>query len=369
MKKVVFGLITAALSLGAAAQDVEPVAFKRAAFPFQGEVKVSRLNVRLFPKTDQSSIIASVLKQGEKVTVIGEKEGFFQILPTRGCTAWVSSRSVERDGTVGTVFRTGVPVRLDSRINADAVGTLDMGATVEVLGEHLGWLKIVAPHTVKYFVGKRYILEGEAVDPSELPAGLEIAGVPAAAVAKADSAARAKLNEAEQIRQDQIALIGAHKVEEVDFTDVIKAYRDAFKLASSKALKAEAERGVRVSSELQLIWVTHQTQVAETSEKYYKEILELQKAKEPVAPTFAMTGYVDTVGPLWKRPGSYKLLMGGKIVGFLRLKEGDEQSRRKLNYFYERYVGINGTVIEDPDGWEGYSVVVVDEIVPLNPKK
>ena len=48
----------------------------------------------------------------------------------------------------------------------------------------------------------------------------------------------------------------------------------------------------------------------------------MEKAKEPKVPTFAMTGYVDTVGPLWKRPGSYKLLMGGKIVGFLRLKDG-----------------------------------------------
>jgi hypothetical protein len=57
--------------------------------------------------------------------------------------------------------------------------------------------------------------------------------------------------------------------------------------------------------------------------------------------------------------------MGGKIICFLRPKEGDDKMITQLNDHYQKYVGVNGILIKNPDGWEGYSVVVVDEIVPL----
>ena len=36
-------------------------------------------------------------------------------------------------------------------------------------------------------------------------------------------------------------------------------------------------------------------------------------------------GYIDTTGVLFKRPGTHKLIMGGRIVCFLRVKDGDEK--------------------------------------------
>ena len=63
----------AVMSAGAVAQDVkggeEKVAFEKKSYPYEGEVTVERLNVRMFPKNDQTSIITSVLGLGEKVTV------------------------------------------------------------------------------------------------------------------------------------------------------------------------------------------------------------------------------------------------------------------------------------------------------------
>ena len=71
---------------------------KKVAYPFEGEVAASRLNVRMFPKANAGSIIASVLPLGAKVTVVGERESFYQILAPRGCTAWTGSGSKGSSG-------------------------------------------------------------------------------------------------------------------------------------------------------------------------------------------------------------------------------------------------------------------------------
>src|SRR5438067_2423581 len=51
----------AVISAGGSAQDVqsgqEKVAFEKKSYPYEGEVTVERLNVRMFPKNDQTSII------------------------------------------------------------------------------------------------------------------------------------------------------------------------------------------------------------------------------------------------------------------------------------------------------------------------
>jgi uncharacterized protein YgiM (DUF1202 family) len=97
----------AVLSAGAIAQDdvkggEAKVAFEKKSYPYEGEVTVERLNVRMFPKNDQTSIITSVLGLGEKVTVVAEKDEYFQILPPRGSIVWVASKNIKRDGEKGT---------------------------------------------------------------------------------------------------------------------------------------------------------------------------------------------------------------------------------------------------------------------------
>ena len=84
---------------------------------------------------------------------------------------------------------------------------------------------------------------------------------------------------------------------------------------------------------------------------------------------YVLSGFVDTTGLLWKRPGTHKLVIGGKIVCFLRIKEGDERMLSRLNDCYQKYVGVNGTVIKNPDGWDGYSVIMVEEIAPVQEPK
>ncbi len=143
MKKWLLATVTlAVMSSGAFAQDVksgeEKTSFEKRSFPFEGDVTVERLNVRMFPKGDQNSIITSVLGLGDKVVVVAEKDEYYQILPPKGSTVFVTAKNIKREGEKGTATTADVPVRLDSRVNADVLCTLKEGEAVKVSGEHMG---------------------------------------------------------------------------------------------------------------------------------------------------------------------------------------------------------------------------------------
>jgi uncharacterized protein YgiM (DUF1202 family) len=360
----------AALPAGAVAQEPgkgpeAKASFEKRAFPFEGEVSVERLNVRMFPKSDQQSIITTVLSQGEKVVVVGEKDDFYQILPPKGSTAWVFGRSVKKEGAGAVTTASDVPVRLDSRVNADVVASLKEGEPVKIVAEHMGWYKIEAPAAVKYYIGKKYVKLGEAVAvtvPAPPKGKDEVKPAPAE---DGDAKARATLQVADALLDDQTRLVNEKKLEAVDFSRVVAAYESARDQAKSAAVKSEAERGLNRIQQLHLIWEGVRAQIIAQKQKVDAELAKLNEPKPEPPKGPLMTGYVDTTGLLWKRPGTHKLIMGGKIVCFLRSKEGDEKMVSRLNDFYQKYVGINGTLIKNPEGWDGYSVIVVDEIVPI----
>jgi uncharacterized protein YgiM (DUF1202 family) len=355
----------------AAAVAQEPVrggevktSFEKRSYPFEGEISADRLNVRMFPKADGQGIIASVLTLGEKVTVVGEKDDFYQILPPKGATVWVIGRHVRRDGAGGVVSANDVPVRLDSRVNADAVAVLKEGDPVSIVGENMGWYKIQAPAAVKYFVGKKYVRAGAAVEVVRPAPEAKKPGAPAVKE-DGDAAARATLAVAEQLLDEQRKLVEERKGEQVDFSRVVAAFESARDQAKTEAVRLEAERGLKRYRDLHVVWESAREQILAKEAEVQRKLAELNRAKPEEAKGPVMVGHMDTTGLLWKRPGTHKLVMGGKIVCFLRVKEGDEAMITRFNDVYGKYVGVNGTVIKNPDGWDGYSVVVVDELVPM----
>ncbi len=376
MKKWLLAVVTLALmSSGSFAQDVksgeEKTSFEKKSFPFEGDVTVERLNVRMFPKGDQNSIITSVLGLGDKVTVVAEKEEYYQILPPKGSTVFVTARNIRREGDKGTATTAEVPVRLDSRVNADVLCTLKEGEAVKVSGEHMGWLKIEAPAAVKYYVGKKYVhLGSEAMTALPKDGGSKkVAPVAAPGAGGSDVEAKALIESAKRELDRQDKLIAAKQLEQVDFTDVVKNYEAAKSKAQTEAVRAEAERGIERYRDINRVWETTKYQAeARRKEDAARavEAAEKLKAEKPVA---QFQGYLDTTGILFKRPGTHKLVMGGRIICFLRIKEGDEKMMTRLNDGYQRFVGINGTVIANPDGWDGYKVVVVDEMIKLDKDK
>jgi hypothetical protein len=375
MKKLVLSLAAfTAMASALSAQDVkagqEKTSFEKKSLPAEGDVTVERLNVRMFPKNDATSIITSVLGLGDKVTVVAEKDEYYQILPPKGSTVFVTAKNVKRDGDKAVATTSDVPVRLDSRVNADVLCTLKEGDTVKVSGEHMGWLKIEAPAAVKYYVGKKYVHLGAEVTPVSGP---ELAGkdkgakkaTTAFAAGGSDAEAVALIEKAkrEASRQDQ--LINEKKMEEVDFTTVVEDYQTAVAKARTDAVRVEAERGLDRYREVSRMWAVTKAQIEERHKLDAERLKLAAEKKGPEGPVSMFQGYIDTTGILFKRPGTHKLVMGGRIVCFLRVKEGDEKMMLRMNDQYQKFVGINGTVIKNPEGWDGYSVVVVDELIKL----
>jgi hypothetical protein len=328
----------------------------------------------MFPKNDQTSIITSVLGLGEKVTVVAEKDEYYQILPPKNSIVWVTGKNIKRDGEKGVASTNEVPVRLDSRINAEVLCTLKEGDAVKVVGEHMGWLKIEAPAGVKYYVGKKYVHTSK-----------EIAAVPVAADEKKAAAAPSKKGEAPALggsdlearrmianaqaeleRQSQ--LVEQQKFEQVDLATVVADYEAAKDKATTEGVKAEAERGLSRSRELQGILTSAKVALAAQGAKRKAELDALNEKKN-AEKALAFQGYIEPTGVLFKRPGTHKLVSGGRIVCFLRVKDGDEKMLGALNNSFQKLVGINGTVINNPEGWDGYKVVVVDEFVKLEKDK
>jgi len=354
--------LSVALALGLAASAQEPPksgesqsSAVTAEFPFEGEVSVENLNVRLAPKSEAGVAVVSVLRQGEKVVAVGTSGDFLIIRPPRGASVWIYAKHVKKEAEgAGSVIVNDAAVRMDSRINAEKLGALKEGERVTILKEHLGWYQIAAPDAVKYFVSKKYVkfLAPAPGVAAVAPDGKEAGG--------SDAAALAKLHEAEGLIEEQRKLFAEQKLLEVDFSGVVAALKDAVALAKTEPVKKQAENDLTAYKNFDALFTGVKGNL-EATQKLIQALRESQEEKRKKTESkYDACGYVDTVGMLINRPGAHKLVMSGKIVAFLKVKEGDEEMRIRLNNLYGKYVGVTGAVLKDPEGWLGHRVVTVE---------
>jgi len=311
--------ITAVQAVVSASSEAQEKTAASRSYPFEGEVTAENLYVRMFPKGDpNASISTGVLHHGDKVQVVGEQAEYWQIRPPKGSTVWVSAKSLKKEGAAATSVASDVPLRLDSRVTADQVGALKDGEAVKVVAEHMGWFKIESPDCVKYFVGKKHVkaASGGVIAPVAPPKDEPRRARPAPA-GDEDLEARREVSVAEALIDEQKRLIDGGQVKQVDFTEVVKHYESAVSLAKTDAVRGQAEQGIKRYKALSEIWLKTKAELEAQEER-------VRQAKEakPVEgqKTYAMTGFVDTTGLLFKRPGTHKLVMGGKIVCFLKTK-------------------------------------------------
>jgi uncharacterized protein YgiM (DUF1202 family) len=165
------GLITiAALAQPAAApQPTPPKAVTQApaqptetpAFPWEGEV--SGTNVYLRSGAGVNWYPTAKLNTGDRVLVLSEKFGWYQVAPPKGSFSYVDKSMVERqpaDAKTGTVKADKVYVRAGSELEDRKSATqimLDKGAKVEILGEAEGFYKIHPPKGASLYVSKTYV--------------------------------------------------------------------------------------------------------------------------------------------------------------------------------------------------------------------
>jgi hypothetical protein len=341
-------------------------------FPFVGEVTAEHLNVRAFPKADNTSPIMAVIPEGSRVTVTGISGDFYEILPIKGAWAWVSSRMVNISGDNATVKST-TSLRIDSRTNATKIGLVEAGEMLTVLEQRAGWAKVVAPDSMRLYTAKKYIKFAGASSgplPAKKSVRDEFETSKTSAPRTSDSAAREMLKQAETLITEQEGLISQKRIDEVSFEPIAGAYEQAASLAADPGLRKTAEDSARIYRKFQhmLVGIKAMKQSAEVIARELEKLTGEAKATQQKMAGLKFTGTVDTVGALLlNRPGSHKLVRDGKIVCFLRTKDGDEATRQKLSRFYEYYVGVSGTETQ-AEGWEGIPVVIVDDVIKLNPE-
>jgi SH3-like domain-containing protein len=310
-------------------------------FPFTGEVTGSRVNLRMSP--DTTSAIVATMKQGSRLVVVGEKDGWYETLPTGNATVWVHKNILNElgDGT-GTVLVDGAKMRSDSRITAETLGTLEAGTTVTIKGKNAEWFKIQAPKTIHCWISAKYIDFVEVYDEAELQRraerearAKEIKGEIDTRIAEAQKLEAIEDAKPELTQRNYSEVISLLEWVIAESGDALPTTEVESRLQRLNRLQAAIDRvnDAHANLENKMADLEEREQaMVEAQKKAYDE--EQQKLKEA---TFDETGWVYTVGAFFGRPGSHCLKVGGKLVAFLRVPEDSDID---LNKYYEKLVGV-----------------------------
>ncbi|MFQ5422504.1 MAG: hypothetical protein ACE5F9_00835 [Phycisphaerae bacterium] len=130
------------------------------AFPWEGEVTGANVYVRSgaggnwYPTTKVDT--------GDRVLVLGEKFGWYRIVPPEGSTSYVDMSMIRRsdDGKTGVVTGDNVYVRAGSTLSPRKSATqivVRKGTQVEIMGEADGFYKLVPPKGASLFISRQYV--------------------------------------------------------------------------------------------------------------------------------------------------------------------------------------------------------------------
>jgi len=130
------------------------------AFPWEGEVSASNVFVR--SGAGSNWYPTSKLNSGDRVLVLGEKFGWYQIAPPQGSFSYVDMSVVDRrpGAKTGTIKQDKVYVRAGSALESRKSSTqvvLNKGATVTIQGEAEGFFKIAPPSGATLYISKQYV--------------------------------------------------------------------------------------------------------------------------------------------------------------------------------------------------------------------
>lgn len=134
-------------------------------FPWEGEVSGSNVYVRSGAGANWYPTMK--LNAGDRILVLGDKFGWYQITPPQSSFSYIDMAMVERKpgDKVGTVKQDKVYVRAGSAIEQRKSATqvvLNKGSTVEILGEAQGFFKIAPPPGATLYISKQYVKPVEA---------------------------------------------------------------------------------------------------------------------------------------------------------------------------------------------------------------
>ena len=128
-------------------------------YPWDGQITGNNVNVRSGSGT--AYYPTQKLNDGQRVRVVGEVKGWFEIVPPTGSFSYIDRAAVEKHtNDLGTVTRDKAYVRAGSNVSrrkSQTQITLTTGDPVVILGEADGFYKIEPPEGVVVYVSKPYV--------------------------------------------------------------------------------------------------------------------------------------------------------------------------------------------------------------------
>ncbi|MCA8918573.1 MAG: hypothetical protein KDB32_05805 [Planctomycetes bacterium] len=361
--------------------------------------KVSGESVRLRSGASLAHPPVFVMKKGDELTVVGQKEDWATVQLPADAPCWISADFVKVGDKPNTWLVTGDNVNL--RVSADTkyfpVGQAPKGQVLTAakaedgkpVSEN-GYVKIVPPSNAHGAIALEFIEKVKNVAPekanavktqpvevveikeaADQPADVEQpADQPKETPVKADESKReptkAELDdERKTFRELEVLLNDELKkpAPEVNLTDIRKMFEQFVEFSLDKDVGDKAKLYIeKIDLTVKLI-ETEKARVAKEEadrkaevEKIAKAAEEKPKVEEPKGPVeYITTGTVGSTGKTARTPASHRLFdADGNILYDLRWDKGD------LSKLMGSKVGIVGKV-KEYDGW-AHKVIVIERI-------
>jgi uncharacterized protein YgiM (DUF1202 family) len=391
-----------------------PAESRRAGIIGEAEITANDVYVRSGDSLNHYTICK--LKAGDRVTVVGERGEWYEILPPEGTFSLLSGDYVDTtDNQKGVVNGNNVRVRAGSLLNENKYtvqALLSKGVEVTILGRNPdGFLRIKPPQGATVWVSRAFAQlrsdsrptsaqGGDTATPSDstgaAPAtspastsasadgpttGPRTIGTPTPGTSNASKAASSGDVGAWQKKLDELDFATNKELEkpvvERHLDQFIAKYREASEQANNELVRQYAQRRIEeISTTVEAATAYHQLKklddIAETRRREFRS----SRAGIPEAtPTFP-SGIeakgelrVSALFPPGSTPQRYRLIdpsvAGGRTIGYVEIPP---DSPIKAGDFLGRYVGVRALERRvQSGGVDPVPIYVTSELVLLEP--
>lgn len=311
-----------------------------------GKIHGGRVNIRSGPGSRYEIVVT--LNEGTPVNIFAQKDGWLQIDYPQSSQCYISQHAltgqipaeIPQGGLSMSVSQDAAAVHVRQWEQSTEVCRLNKGDAVTVFGVRGDWARISPPANARAWIFSQFVQTGSDTAAAPTVQDNEVPPAPPETGAGSTTADGKKIDPvAERVRK---------KVEAA--AEAEQARRDAEDRA------AEEERKQQIAE------INRKLQEIENEAR-------IDSAEEPVGPppaerlssvgglTGGVSGWVEYIGMVGRRPAAFRLVKGGEIVYLLR------SSKYDLSKFVNSMVYVNGQVELAP-GFEA-NVLIVDNLEKL----
>lgn len=379
--------------------------------PVHGEAEIAANDVYVRSGDSLNHYTIIKLNAGDRVSIVGERGDWYEILPPPGAYSLVSGDYVDTaDGKSGVVNGSNVRVRAGSTLNDNkyTVQTLlNKGDSVEILGRNPdGFLRIKPPSGATLWISKQFVRFSGSIPPTS-PGVVAVEPARSELAAPADSKLVEPGSEAATVTVEPVrgsvpvsaaspptsARLEAQKKKLTELDSAL--YREFAKpiaqrdfaplLAQYQAIAAEAEQGFIQQYAQRRVEEVQMSQEAANSINHWRKIDEIAETKrrefrtaratipsvDPPPPSIEAKGElrISALFPPGGSPERYRLIdpasSGQRTIAYVEIPP---ESKIQVNEFLNKYVGVRALERRvQSGGVNPIPIYIADDLVLLEP--